>query len=102
MRVIRDLPGDTLSKEFNECLQRYKLSEFDAAWGEIHRGIEKESLRVSADGHISLSSHPQALGSSLTNPFITTDFSESLLEFITPVCSEIDECMKTMEAHRLV
>ena len=86
-----------MSKEFNECLQRYKLSEFDAAWGEIHRGIEKESLRVSADGHISLSSHPQALGSSLTNSFITTDFSESLLEFITPVCSEIDECMKTME-----
>jgi glutamate--cysteine ligase len=95
--VFTVLPGDTLSKEFNECLQRYKLPEFDAAWGEIHRGIEKESLRVSADGHISLSSHPQALGSSLTNPFITTDFSESLLEFITPVYSDIDECMKTME-----
>ena len=86
-----------MSQEFNECLKRYKLPEFDAAWGEIHRGIEKESLRVSADGHISLSSHPQALGSSLTNPFITTDFSESLLEFITPVYSDIDECMKTME-----
>ena len=53
-----------MSKEFNECLQRYKLPEFDAAWGEIHRGIEKESLRVSTDGDISLSSHPQALGSS--------------------------------------
>lgn len=86
-----------MSKEFNECLQHYKLPEFDAAWGEIHRGIEKESLRVSADGHISLAPHPQALGSSLTNPFITTDFSESLLEFITPPYSDIDECLKTME-----
>ena len=86
-----------MSKEFNECLQHYKLPEFDAAWGEIHRGIEKESLRVSPDGHISLLSHPQALGSSLTNPFITTDFSESLLEFITPAYSDIDECLKTME-----
>ena len=97
MQVIKDLPGDTLSKKFNECLQRYKLPEFDTAWGEIHRGIEKESLRISPDGHISLSSHPLALGSSLTNPFITTDFSESLLEFITPVYSDIDECLKRME-----
>ena len=86
-----------MSKEFNECLQRYKLPKFDAAWGQINRGIEKESLRVSPDGDISLSSHPQALGSSLTNPFITTDFSESLLEFITPAYSDIDECLKTME-----
>ena len=86
-----------MSKKFNECLQRYKLPEFDTAWGEIHRGIEKESLRISPDGHISLSSHPLALGSSLTNPFITTDFSESLLEFITPVYSDIDECLKRME-----
>ncbi|PCI78715.1 MAG: glutamate--cysteine ligase [SAR86 cluster bacterium] len=78
-------------------MQRYNLPKFDAAWGAIHRGIEKESLRVSANGHISLSSHPKALGSSLTNPFITTDFSESLLEFITPAYSDIDECLKTME-----
>lgn len=86
-----------MSKEFNECLQRYKLPAFDAAWGEIHRGIEKESLRVSADGHISRTPHPQALGSSLTNPYITTDFSESLLEFITPAYSDIGECLETME-----
>ncbi len=86
-----------MSKDFDECLQRYHLPEFDAAWGEIHRGIEKESLRVSADGDISLSSHPQALGSNLTNSFITTDFSEALLEFITPAYSDIDKCLKTME-----
>lgn len=86
-----------MSKEFNECLQRYGLPEFDAAWGEIHRGIEKESLRVTADGHISGDPHPPALGSSLTNPYITTDFSESLLEFITPAYSDIDECLETME-----
>lgn len=86
-----------MSKEFNECLQHYKLPKFDAAWGEIHRGIEKESLRVSTDGHISLLPHPKALGSNLTNPFITTDFSEALLEFITPAYSDIDKCLETME-----
>lgn len=86
-----------MSKEFNECLQHYRLAEFDAAWGAVRRGIEKESLRVSSTGHISLASHPTALGSSLSNPFITTDFSESLLEFITPVYSDIDECLLIME-----
>ncbi len=47
-------------------------------------GLEKESLRVDSDGKISQQPHPPALGSALTNPYITTDYSEALLEFITP------------------
>jgi glutamate--cysteine ligase len=47
-------------------------------------GVEKESLRVSPDGSISPRPHPQSLGSALTHPWITTDFSESLLELVTP------------------
>lgn len=50
----------------------------------ILRGVEKESLRVSADGLIAMTPHPIGLGSALTHPQITTDFSEALLEFITP------------------
>lgn len=49
-------------------------------------GIEKEGLRVYRNGRLSRSSHPQTLGSSLTHPCITTDFSEALLELITPPC----------------
>ncbi|MCH7820846.1 MAG: glutamate--cysteine ligase [Proteobacteria bacterium] len=48
------------------------------------KGIEKESLRIDASGNLSRTVHPVALGSALTNRFITTDFSEALLEFITP------------------
>ena len=48
------------------------------------KGIEKESLRINLNGEISQSDHPKSLGSALTNKFITTDFSESLLEFVTP------------------
>ena len=48
------------------------------------KGIEKESLRVDANGYLAKTGHPAALGSALTNTFITTDFSEALLEFITP------------------
>ncbi len=47
-------------------------------------GIERECLRVDADGRLALTPHPTVLGSALTHPQITTDYSESLLEFITP------------------
>jgi len=86
-----------LAKQYTECLQRYRLPEFNSAWGAVRRGIEKESLRVSPTGHISQSAHPEALGSALTNPYITTDFSESLLEFITPAYQDIDKCLKLLE-----
>jgi len=86
-----------LVKQYRECLQRYQLPEFDPEWGAVRRGIEKESLRISPEGHISLSSHPLALGSALTNPYITTDFSEALLEFITPAYSDIEQCLQTLE-----
>ena len=46
----------------------------------INRGIEKESLRIDSNGKISQKSHPLGLGAALTNPYITTDFSEALLE----------------------
>ena len=48
------------------------------------RGIEKESLRICANGKIAQTPHPNALGSALTHRFITTDYSEALLEFVTP------------------
>lgn len=47
-------------------------------------GVEKETLRVSPDGGIAQTPHPAALGSALTHPYITTDYSEALLELITP------------------
>lgn len=59
----------------------------------IQRGIEKEGLRTDSKGHLSLTPHPPALGSALTNTWLTTDFSESLLEFITPVFESIEETL---------
>nr|BET44773.1 MAG: glutamate--cysteine ligase [Candidatus Aschnera chinzeii] len=56
----------------------------------INRGIERETLRITTNGTISVSDHPKSLGSSLTHPWITTDFAESLLEFITPTHNNID------------
>ncbi len=47
-------------------------------------GLEKESLRITPQGCLSTANHPVALGSALTHPHITTDYSESLLELVTP------------------
>lgn len=67
------------------------------------KGIEKESLRISAQGDIAQTPHPEALGSALTHPYITTDYSESLLEFITPPFAEIKETLAYMhQIHQFV
>ena len=50
-------------------------------------GLEKEGLRVANKGGIAHTPHPKSFGSALTHPYITTDFSESLLELITPADS---------------
>jgi glutamate--cysteine ligase len=52
------------------------------------KGLEKESLRVSMQGNIATTPHPSTLGRALTHPYITTDYSEALLELITPPCTD--------------
>ncbi len=60
------------------------------------KGIEKESLRISKDGMISQTLHPHTLGAALTHPHITTDYSEALLEFITPPFEETGQTLAFM------
>ncbi len=57
-------------------------------------GLEKEGLRVSPEGRIAATSHPAKLGSALTHPHITTDFSEALLEFVTPPSTSIQAALE--------
>ena len=64
--------------------------------GNLNRGIEKESLRVDADGSLAQTRHPDALGSALTHSFITTDYSEALLEFVTPVHTNVDDLLQNL------
>ena len=67
----------------------------------IRRGIEKESLRVDQKGRLAQTDHAHGLGSKLTSPSITTDYSEALLEFITPALVTPDEALKHLdEVHR--
>ncbi|MGH8704893.1 MAG: glutamate--cysteine ligase [Burkholderiales bacterium] len=69
----------------------------------LRRGIEKESLRVRPDGKLAATPHPPALGSALTHPHITTDFSESQLELITGVHASAEACLEELSAiHQVV
>ena len=63
---------------------------------EVRRGVEKESLRVQPDSALALTPHPTALGSALTHPNITTDFSESQLEFVTGVHASAQACVNEL------
>ena len=59
----------------------------------MRRGLEKESLRSLPSGALALTPHPAALGSALTHPHITTDYSESQLELITGVHGSPEDCL---------
>ena len=63
----------------------------------IRRGIEKESLRALPDGALAMTPHPRSLGSALTHPHITTDFSESQVELITGVHKNVDDCLAELQ-----
>jgi glutamate--cysteine ligase len=69
----------------------------------MRRGIEKESLRSQPDGKLALTPHPAPLGSALTHPHITTDYSESQLELITGVHASVQGCLNELtEIHQFV
>ncbi len=72
--------------DYQERLDRLKTRAGDAALRTPTMGVERECLRVDPQGGIAKTPHPQALGAALTNPFVTTDYSEALLELITPPC----------------
>ncbi len=67
------------------------------------KGLEKESLRVMPSGKLSRRMHPAALGSALTNENITTDYSEALIELVTPAFTESWELLQYLcDIHQFV
>jgi glutamate--cysteine ligase len=74
-----------------------------AALSGMRRGIEKESLRCLPDGSLAATPHPAALGSALTHPHITTDYSEAQLELITGAHADVDACLEQLaQIHQFV
>ena len=101
------MPDTTTPRHTNDVLE-HRLSALiggpqrDALTRGL-RGIEKESLRVTRDGRLALSAHPVALGSALRHPSLTTDYSEALLEIVTPAERDVATTLERLdELHRYV
>ncbi len=77
--------------DFSQRLQQVSANK--DALKKFGRGLEREALRITTDHQLSDQPHPVQLGSALTNKWITTDFAESLLEFITPVSRSVDDLL---------
>ena len=89
--VIEQRVAQLLNSDIRKVLQQRRV------------GLEKESLRVAVDGGIAQTPHPARLGSALTHPSITTDYSEALLEFVTPPFQHFCETLDFLDdTHRYV
>jgi glutamate--cysteine ligase len=90
-----------LSENYTATVTRLTELAAQGRFGRLRRGLEKEGLRVDGAGRIAATPHPYALGSKLTHPHITTDYSEALLEYITPVyCRPGDAVDFLADLHR--
>ncbi|WP_404417235.1 glutamate--cysteine ligase [Marinospirillum sp.] len=90
-----------MTQELNQRLQQLEPAAARGLFDQLRRGLEKETLRTTPEGKISQEDHPSALGSTLTHPHITTDYSEALLEFITPVSTSRENTLDfLLDLHR--
>lgn len=92
-----------MSSLLNQRLTLLAQPSLRASLAACMHGIEKESLRINVRGELSAAPHPPGLGSALTHPTITTDYSEALIELITPVSPSIDSLFTELDnVHRFV
>jgi len=89
--------------KFNQIITFFQGENRDVLLkGGLH-GLEKESLRVQQNGHLATSPHPNELSDPLSDPHVTTDFSESQIEMITSPFPTPDEALQSLdELHRRV
>jgi len=66
-------------------------------WLDALFGLEKESIRVDKNGKLAQTPHPKVFGNKLKHPYITTDFSESQVEMITPPLPDINQTIGFVE-----
>ncbi|MBM5810778.1 MAG: glutamate--cysteine ligase [Gammaproteobacteria bacterium] len=78
------MPAPRTDREFERRLARLVNAREPGVLTGGLKGVEREALRVTPAGRIAQTPHPAALGSALTHPYITTDYSEALLELVTP------------------
>ncbi|MDG3088572.1 glutamate--cysteine ligase [Vibrio hannami] len=78
-------------------LRLAQVCQNPSVFNNLKRGIEREALRYSKQSRLAKTRHPEALGSAYANKWITTDFSESQLEIVTPVSRDINTLFAQLE-----
>jgi glutamate--cysteine ligase len=97
------MPGPSLDRVFERRLSALVNSGEPRLLQGGRKGVEKESLRVVPDGGLARTAHPRGLGSALTNEHITTDFSEALIELVTPAFTQSWELLQyLLDLHQFV
>jgi glutamate--cysteine ligase len=81
----------------NDYINVFNQNDNFKTLASIGRGIEREALRILPEGKLSSHGHYSQLGSALTHGEITTDYSEILLEFITPVSHSPEEAIAQLQ-----
>ncbi|MFT7312492.1 MAG: glutamate--cysteine ligase [Paraglaciecola sp.] len=82
-----------LQLNFTQRLAVLSNSDVTLTLKGIRHGIEREALRIQPNGSLAQTPHNKKIGAALTHEYITTDFSESLLEFITPPETDPDKTL---------
>ena len=59
-------------------------------------GLEREVLRITADGEIATTDHPAVFGDRTKHPYIVTDFAESQVEMVTGVHENLEDAYKEL------
>ena len=86
-----------MSASFDEMLYLFSESGNGKLLSEGNFGLEKESQRVTPSGDLALTPHPAVFGDKLENTSVTTDFSESQIELITPPLKSVEETYESMK-----
>jgi glutamate--cysteine ligase len=84
IRGFNAMPASAIDRPFEQRLAALVNARERGVLQHGLKGVEKESLRVTPEGLLARTSHPASLGSALTHDFITTDYSEALIELVTP------------------
>ena len=101
--MARPMPARRLDRQFERRLAGLVNAREPGVLSGGQKGVEREALRVTPDGHVSQKPHPAALGSALTHPHITTDYSEALAELVTPPFTETWELTQYLcDIHQFV
>ncbi|MGQ0385282.1 MAG: glutamate--cysteine ligase [Gammaproteobacteria bacterium] len=97
------MPAPRLDRQFERRLAGLVNAREPGVISGGLKGVEREALRVTPAGRISQAPHPRSLGSTLTHPHITTDYSEALIELVTPPFAETWELTQYLcDIHQFV